>query len=128
MRKLVLRGMVVILLCGVIGVLSGALWYRKHVVQEPGEHLSRAAIESVIAQESPVLYADGRTRIGVFFSREHRDHVPFAEIPEAWIQAITATEDKRFWDHVGIDVFGIARAMVSNVLKKSSPCPYRSIH
>ena len=116
MKKLVLRGLLVIALCGVIGVLSGAIWYREHVVQEPGEHLSRASIESVIAQESPVLYADGRTRIGVFFSREHRDHVPFAEIPEAWIQAITATEDKRYWDHVGVDVFGIARAMVTNVL------------
>jgi len=116
MKKLVLRGLLVIALCGVIGVLSGAIWYREHVVQEPGEHLSRASIESVIAQESPVLYADGRTRIGVFFSREHRDHVPFAEIPEAWIQAITATVDKRYWDHVGVDVFGIARAMVTNVL------------
>ncbi|MEM6932847.1 MAG: transglycosylase domain-containing protein [Pseudomonadota bacterium] len=31
------------------------------------------------------------------------------------IHAVIATEDKRFWNHVGIDPRGIARAMVANV-------------
>jgi len=97
------------------------LWFtqgcmdQRHVVDEPGAHISRDAIEAIIAQESPVLYRDGTTPIGVFFSREHRIHVPADELPEAWVQAIVAAEDQRFFDHPGFDWRGIARAMVQNI-------------
>jgi penicillin-binding protein 1A len=37
------------------------------------------------------------------------------ELPPALPHAILATEDRRFYDHFGIDLFGIARAMVVNV-------------
>ena len=110
------RGLVTII--AVVGLVLLALlaWaYRVNIVTQPGTHLSRAHIRSVIAQESPVLFSDGETRIGVFFAREHRTYVPFDEIPSAWVTAIVAAEDQRFWDHVGIDPFGIARAMLANV-------------
>ena len=93
---------------------SGCL-YQRHVVDDPGEHVSRTAIEAIIAQESPVLYRDGQTPIGVFFSQEHRIHVGADELPEAWVQAIVAAEDQRFFDHPGFDWRGIARAMVQNI-------------
>jgi len=89
--------------------------YRTNIVVQPGSHISREHIRSVIAQESPVLFNDGETRIGVFFAREHRTYVPFEEIPSAWITAIVAAEDQRYWDHLGVDPFGIARAMIANV-------------
>jgi len=77
--------------------------------------MTRDAIRSVIAQESPILYRDGQTRIGVFFSKEHREYIPFKDIPEAWVQAIVAAEDKTFWTHPGVDFGGIARAMKQNI-------------
>ncbi|MEC9388795.1 MAG: transglycosylase domain-containing protein [Myxococcota bacterium] len=89
--------------------------YRQAIVTNPGDHLDRDHIRGVIAQESPVLYRDGTTRIGVFFAREHRAYVAFSDIPRAWVSAITAAEDQRFWEHGGVDVFGIARAMLRNV-------------
>ena len=96
--------------------LGGLAWlYHRYVVVEPGEHISRASIEAIIAQESPVLYRDGRTPIGVFFSREHRRYVPYDEIPRAWIDAIVAAEDERFFEHHGVDLRGIARAMWMNL-------------
>ena len=97
-------------------VLAGLAWaYRVNIVTQPGDHLAREHIRSVIAQESPVLFSDGETRIGVFFAREHRTYVPFDEIPSAWVTAIVAAEDQRFWDHHGVDPFGIARAMLANI-------------
>lgn len=42
-------------------------------------------------------------------------YVAFEDIPESLIQAVLATEDRRFFDHMGIDVMGIARAMVVNL-------------
>ena len=89
--------------------------YQQHVVDEPGEHISRDAIEAIIAQESPVLYRDGVTPMGVFFSQEHRIYVRADELPEPWVQAIVAAEDQRFFDHPGFDWRGIARAMLQNI-------------
>ena len=45
----------------------------------------------------------------------HSDAVPLDEIPQHMIQATLATEDRRFYEHFGIDVFGTLRAMVENV-------------
>lgn len=42
-------------------------------------------------------------------------YVPFEKLPKPLIEAVLATEDRRFFDHVGIDVMGIARAMVVNL-------------
>ncbi|MEP3280152.1 MAG: PBP1A family penicillin-binding protein [Stappiaceae bacterium] len=47
------------------------------------------------------------------------DTVPLEEIPDYLIKATLATEDRRFFDHFGIDFIGTARAMVANVRAKS---------
>jgi len=89
--------------------------YQEHVVVQPGEHILRDAILQVISQESPVFYNDGRSRIGVFFAHEHREYVPYQRIPKACIDALTSSEDKRYFEHSGIDLFGISRAMLKNI-------------
>ncbi len=38
-----------------------------------------------------------------------------ADLPPALPLAVLATEDRRFYDHFGLDVFGLIRAMVANV-------------
>src|SRR5207249_4559636 len=43
-----------------------------------------------------------------------REAVRFAEIPPVLVHAILATEDHRFFEHSGVDVFGIARALLRN--------------
>ena len=44
----------------------------------------------------------------------HNDSVPLDEIPEVLIKATMATEDRRFYDHFGVDVFGTFRALMTN--------------
>lgn len=41
--------------------------------------------------------------------------ITVADLPPHLPQAILAIEDRRFYDHFGLDVWGIARAMVTNV-------------
>jgi penicillin-binding protein 1B len=43
-----------------------------------------------------------------------RDNVTYAEIPLALNHAILSIEDQRFFQHPGVDVWGIARALVRN--------------
>ncbi len=45
----------------------------------------------------------------------HSDTVPLEAMPDYLIKAVLATEDRRFFDHFGIDVFGTSRALVENL-------------
>src|SRR5262249_36474593 len=45
---------------------------------------------------------------------KHNDSVPLNELPDHLIKAVLATEDRRFYEHLGIDAPGIARALVTN--------------
>jgi penicillin-binding protein 1A len=44
----------------------------------------------------------------------HNDAVELEEIPDHLIKATLATEDRRFFEHFGVDVFGTARALFEN--------------
>ncbi len=48
-----------------------------------------------------------------------RDSVPVDEFPDHVVKAVLATEDRRFFEHWGIDFFGLARAMSENVRANS---------
>jgi len=43
------------------------------------------------------------------------DAVPLEEIPDVLIKATMATEDRRFFDHYGVDFIGTARALFENL-------------
>lgn len=43
------------------------------------------------------------------------DAVPLEEIPEHMIKAALATEDRRFFEHIGVDFLGTFRALVENI-------------
>ncbi len=45
----------------------------------------------------------------------HNDSIPLEEIPETLINATLATEDRRFFEHFGVDFIGTARALATNI-------------
>src|SRR5580693_5673568 len=45
---------------------------------------------------------------------KHNDSIPLEDFPDNLIKATLATEDRRFYDHFGIDVAGTFRALVTN--------------
>ena len=44
----------------------------------------------------------------------HNDSVELEDLPDHLVQAVLATEDRRFFVHFGIDFIGTARAMMEN--------------
>ncbi|WP_246088376.1 transglycosylase domain-containing protein [Phreatobacter stygius] len=44
----------------------------------------------------------------------HNDSVPLDDFPDHMIKAVLATEDRRFFDHYGIDLIGTLRAVLTN--------------
>jgi penicillin-binding protein 1A len=45
---------------------------------------------------------------------KQNDSIPLEEMPDHLVKAVLATEDRRFYEHFGIDVPGTARALVTN--------------
>ena len=50
-------------------------------------------------------------------SRQVREWIPLARMPERLIEAILAVEDRRFYSHVGIDPVAVGRALWRNFTK-----------
>lgn len=63
---------------------------------------------------SQVYSSDGEV-IFSFFRHENRRYIPFERIPDHVINALLATEDREFYNHWGINIMGVMRAMIVNV-------------
>lgn len=46
------------------------------------------------------------------------DYVTIEEIPREYINAVVSVEDKRFYEHFGIDLYSICRALLNNLENK----------
>ncbi len=65
------------------------------------------------------VYAGDGTLIGEF-SDERRIYVPYEQIPTEVVQAFLAAEDRNFFQHGGIDVSGLGRAMFKNIFNAAT--------
>jgi penicillin-binding protein 1A len=76
---------------------------------------SVAALETFEPDVLTTVYsADGQAIRD--FAEHKRIVVPYDQIPDVLKKAIIATEDPRFYDHRGVDMLGILRAMRDNIL------------
>lgn len=62
-------------------------------------------------KEKPLI-----TRVDEVINKEH--YTPFSELPKVYIDAVVATEDRRFYEHGSVDFIAIARAFYTNIRNK----------
>lgn len=74
---------------------------------------------SIVSQTSQMLDIQGNV-IDTFHAGENRRSVALADIAHEVIDATLAVEDRRFYDHAGFDLKGMARAVVVNVQSMSA--------
>ncbi len=72
---------------------------------------ARPGVEARISR----IYDINGNEIGVFRQFETTKPVAPGEIPEVLKQAVVAGEDRRFYSHSGVDVFGTLRALSADV-------------
>jgi len=65
------------------------------------------------------VYTSDAVLAGEFFN-ERRKVIPYQRIPKRLVQAFIASEDSGFFDHIGVDFLGTARAAFKTVLRKAS--------
>lgn len=51
--------------------------------------------------------------------RSNENFIPLDEIPQAYLDAVIASEDKRFYRHMGVDLLATGRAMYNNLIEGS---------
>lgn len=61
------------------------------------------------------VYDQNGSEIDTLSSGENRIYATLDQIPKHLQDAVVAIEDARFWDHNGIDLIGIMRAIVTNL-------------
>ncbi len=91
----------------------GAVAYVLSVAQSAPRLASRHPI--IDGASSQVFAADG-TRLGFIQSDELRSPIPWAQIPTSLEQATVAIEDQRFYKHDGVNITGIFRAAVKDLV------------
>ena len=70
---------------------------------------------------SVVLDAKGERFAEIFEANQRRVFVPLGEIPEHVQKAFIAAEDKRFYQHKGVDERALIRAFIGNLAKPGRP-------
>lgn len=71
-------------------------------------------VEDFQAPEATIIYSSDGVVLGRVY-REDRTNVPLEKIPRSLRDATVAVEDSRFYEHAGVDMKGIARAIYTNV-------------
>ena len=67
-------------------------------------------VDPPLTQTSRLLTADGALLATVY--TQNRVYVPLRSVPAVLLDAVLAVEDDRFYEHDGLDVIGIGRALV----------------
>ena len=70
-------------------------------------------------EKASIIYDSKGQELGRIFVQNRRP-VLLQDIPFTLIQAVTAAEDSRFFNHEGVDFIGIARALLRNIKRKGS--------
>lgn len=65
--------------------------------------------------KTTLVYQNGKEITTLANSNSNREYVYYDSIPEDLVNAFVAIEDRRFWEHNGIDVQGIARAFIKGL-------------
>jgi penicillin-binding protein 1A len=71
----------------------------------------------ILKEPTLILSADGEVLYRM--ATERREPVSWREIPKAVIDATVAAEDRRFWEHEGVDFRAILRALWVNLRSRS---------
>lgn len=106
--KWIKRIILSIVLIGVLGFMSGAALFGYYVTKAP--ELDEDSLKDPISSEFYDVNGELFATIGV----EKRNYVKYEDIPQQMIDAIIATEDARFFDHFGVDLWRLGGAVLAN--------------
>ncbi len=115
MRKRLRRFVVVLVVIAALSSVGGVFayrWFSEEVLAALPEDLGR--LRDYRPPSNCIIYDADETPIDQFYV-ERRVWVAIDTLPEHVWQAFVAAEDRRFFDHRGVDLVSIVRAFLSNL-------------
>ncbi|TXK85354.1 transglycosylase domain-containing protein [Paenibacillus sp. N3.4] len=118
------------IIAGILAIICAMAIYI--VVIMSGFKILDSNIDKINAStESTLIYAqeEGKdkngkdlpaTEIAKIYKGENRESVDIKDIPKRLQQAFVATEDRRFYEHSGVDLWSIGRALVKDIIHMSA--------
>lgn len=83
-----------------------------------GQKLLDANIDKLTVNETTKIYDRNANLIGEL-ALEKSEPVEYEAIPKLLVEAFVATEDRRFFEHSGVDLWSIGRAAVKDIAARS---------
>lgn len=105
MTSLLKLGIKLTILCSLIGCLALAGAYFYFAPKLPDVQ----TLKEVKLQTPLRVYSSDNALISEF-GEKRRSPISFSEVPESFVNALLAAEDRNFFSHIGIDIKGLARA------------------
>jgi len=92
-----------------VGIVLGLVlaWY--------ATELPQITEDAEFERKTSIIVKDRRGAVLTRYGEVIGNSVTVEDVPPHLVQAVMAIEDRRFYHHFGIDVLGIARAMVVNI-------------
>lgn len=95
---------------------TGPDWYTGGLVDDKGRPLDLTKPDRSEFKRATYIYDRTGETTGILFD-EIRDPVRLDEVPELLQKAFIAAEDRRFYEHSGIDTLAIGSALIGNTLR-----------
>jgi len=114
-RKATRRRAVVLAVAAVFGLLFVVAGAAVTGVATFGSSCDLNSLQQVEIGSNTFIYAADNSRLGVIPAERNRQPVQLREISSWMPKATVAIEDRRFFEHNGVDAEGIARALWKNV-------------
>src|SRR3989338_9752467 len=99
---------------GLLFVLTAFAWYSRDLPR-PDKIIDRS-----VAQSTKIFDRSGEHLLFEVYGAENRTLIKLEDIPEFVKWATILVEDKKFYEHKGFDLKGIARAVVIDILTVST--------
>lgn len=110
-RRFVITSMAVILIGTAAGLMAGLFFGTTRDLPQI------EALKSFKPSSVSRVYSEDRVLLAEFYS-EKRDPVPLSIVPTSLQEAIITTEDRNFYTHTGVDLKGIFRAIVKDIIAR----------
>ncbi len=102
-----------VLVAGLLLPLVGTFGAAAKTASQDFENLPSILRQPLLSQQTKIYTSDGKLLATIF--AQNRIFVQLKDISPLLQQAIVAVEDNRFYEHKGVDVHGLARALVTDL-------------
>ena len=107
-RKVLKICLITLITIFVVGIITFAVWLKKNVFEGLPDVTQ---VKDMQFQQATIITDRNGVELYKLFE-ENREYVDIDDINQHMIDALVAIEDQRYWEHEGLDPWGILRAAI----------------